>query len=66
MQSRRDLEHYHFKGWLTPDAGGDESSAMFGGGTADYDHLTAQQAAAFLSAADPQARPGRSPSSSRS
>ena len=54
VQSRRDLERYHFKGWLTPDAGGDESSAMFGGGTADYDRLTAQQAAAFLRAADPR------------
>jgi arylsulfatase A-like enzyme len=58
VQSRRDLERYHVKGWLTPDAGGDESSAMFGGGTADYDRLTAEQAAAFLRSADPRsARP---------
>ena len=26
VQSRRDLEHYGFKGWLPPDAGGDQSS----------------------------------------
>jgi choline-sulfatase len=57
VQSRRDLERYHFKGWLTPDAGGDESSSMFGGGDADYDRLTAQQAASFLRKANP--RPSR-------
>jgi arylsulfatase A-like enzyme len=55
VQSRRDLERYHVKGWLSPDAGGDESSSMFGGGTADYDRLTAGQAAAFLRGADPRA-----------
>jgi arylsulfatase A-like enzyme len=55
VQSRRDLEHYGFRGWLTPDAGGDESSSMFGGGDADYDALTARQAAAFLKQADPHA-----------
>ena len=53
VQSRRDLERFDFEGWLTPDAGGDQSSALFGGGTADYDHLTAKQAAAFLRKADP-------------
>ena len=56
VQSRRDLADFGFKGWLTPDAGGDESSAMFGGGTPDYDHLTARQAASFLRSADPHAR----------
>jgi choline-sulfatase len=54
VQSRRDLGQYGFNGWLTPDAGGDESSAMFGGGTADYDHLTAKQAASFLRRVDPR------------
>jgi len=54
VQSRRDLERYGFKGWLTPDAGGDESSSMFGGGDADYDRLTARQAASFLRGADPR------------
>jgi arylsulfatase A-like enzyme len=54
VQSRRDLEHYGFRGWLTPDAGGDESSSMFGGGDAEYDALTAKQAAAFLKQADPR------------
>jgi choline-sulfatase len=52
VQSRRDLERYRFRGWLTPDAGGDESSAMFGGGDGDYDALTAGQAAAFLKQAN--------------
>jgi choline-sulfatase len=54
VQSRRDLERYRFRGWLTPDAGGDESSAMFGGGDGDYDALTAAQAAAFIKRADPR------------
>jgi arylsulfatase A-like enzyme len=54
VQSRRDLERYGFDGWLTPDAGGDQSSSMFGGGTADYDGLTAGQAASFLRRADPR------------
>jgi len=55
VQSRRDLEHYRFKGWLSPDAGSDQSAAMLGGGTADWDGLTAAQAASFLKGADPGA-----------
>jgi choline-sulfatase len=53
VQSQRDLADYGFLGWLPPDAGGDESSSMFGGGDADYDALCAEQAAAFLTRADP-------------
>ena len=55
VQSRRDLEHYRFGGWLPPDAGADQTAAMLGGGTADWDGLTARQAAEFLRAADPKA-----------
>lgn len=55
VQSRHELEHYRFKGWLPPDAGADQTAAMLGGGTADWDGLTAQQAAEFLRAADPKA-----------
>jgi arylsulfatase A-like enzyme len=53
VQSRRDLEHYGFLGWLPPDAGSDEASPLFGGGDADYDGLCAGQAASFLKRADP-------------
>ena len=35
VQSRHDLEHYRFKGWLPPDAGADQASQLLGGGTAD-------------------------------
>ena len=55
VQSRHDLEHYRFKGWLPPDAGADQSAPMLGGGTADWDGLTASQAASFLKSADPKA-----------
>ena len=55
VQSRHELEHYRFKGWLPPDAGADQTAAMLGGGTADWDGLTARQAAEFLKAADPKA-----------
>jgi len=53
VQGPRDLEQYGFLGWQPPDAGADEASALFGGGTADYDALTAAQAADYLAAADP-------------
>jgi arylsulfatase A-like enzyme len=55
VQSRHDLEHYRFRGWQPPDAGADQSAAMLGGGTADWDGLTAAQAASFLKSADPTA-----------
>jgi arylsulfatase A-like enzyme len=55
VQSRHDLEHYRFRGWQPPDAGADQSAAMLGGGTADWDGLTADQAASFLRGADPKA-----------
>ncbi len=55
VQSRHDLEHYRFKGWLPPDAGSDQSAPFLGGGVADWDGLTAAQAAAFLKGADPRA-----------
>jgi choline-sulfatase len=55
VQSRHELEHYRFKGWLPPDAGCDHGAAMLGGGTADWDGLTARQAAEFLRGADPKA-----------
>ena len=55
VQSRHELEHYRFKGWLPPDAGSDQSAAMLGAGTADWDGLAAGQAAAFLKQADPKA-----------
>lgn len=56
IQSRRDMELFDFKGWQPPDMGGDESSAMFGGGDADYDALAAAQAAAFLKNVKPRSR----------
>ena len=55
VQSRRDLERYRFRGWLPPDAGSDQSAPFLGGGVADWDGLTARQAAAFLKSADPRA-----------
>ena len=55
VQSRRDLERYRFRGWLPPDAGSDQSAPFLGGGVADWDGLTAAQAAAFLKGADPRA-----------
>jgi choline-sulfatase len=55
VQSRRELEHYRFRGWLPPDAGSDQSAPFLGGGVAHWDGLTAAQAAAFLASADPRA-----------
>ena len=54
VQSRRDLEAYGFQGWLPPDAA-EHYPAYFGGGDADNDGAYAEQAAEFLSHADPAA-----------
>jgi choline-sulfatase len=54
VQRRRDLELHRFRGWLPPDAGSDQAAPLTGGGLADWDCLTAAQAAAFLRDADPR------------
>lgn len=54
-QSRRDLEHYGFQGWLPPDAA-EHYPSCFGGAEVDNDGLYAAQAAEFLAQADPHAQ----------
>ena len=50
-QSPADLAQYGFNGWLPPEAGQDNLSEHFGGGTTNYDTQYASQAADFLKTA---------------
>lgn len=46
--SQRDLDHYGFHGWEPPDGGTDQSPAVFGGGTTNWDSWYTEKAVEFL------------------